>query len=554
MGVLARAGVAVICLWPVMLWPAPQVGPGGSIGGVVLDQRTGAPVRKAEVTLDLFSGGTRSVGVEITGALGRFSFRGLPPGDYRLFAGKVGFASMPYGAKTPGQPGQFIKLQPGESRGDIEFRLPAMGVVAGTVTDEDGDPLSQVSIQLLRTVYQRREARLAPGPGGRTDDRGRYRIPGVPPGKWYVRAQTQGSPARYRVAGADEAETPGYGATYYPDATGLEAASVIGLTPGAEIVNVDFRLAPQSASRVSGRILGVSGEGPVQSYVTFLYRGVPEAGHSPLNMSTGARPPEFDFQLAGLVPGPYDVYAKVESGEARQYGRIRLELRPGVNENVSVRVSGGTDLPGTVVVEGDPGGLYKEFRVWLTPGDGSHWGIGDPSVDVKDKFDFTLPAVPPGVWDIGIRPIPAGGYLKATTLGGQDVLNEEMTIRDGERGPLRIVLSTRGAVVEGEVDDDFVRGGRSAAILLAPRGPYEHVLSYYQGRLTDAARRFRFIGVTPGEYRVYAFQVMQPGAFQDPEFLKPYAEFGTPIGLAESQTVKVRLPLIVNAPAPEAAP
>jgi hypothetical protein len=140
------------------------------------------------------------------------------------------------------------------------------------------------------------------------------------------------------------------------------------------------------------------------------------------------------------------------------------------------------------------------------------------------------------------------------TLGGQDVLNEEMTIRDGERGPLRIVLSTRGAVVEGEVDDDFVRGGRSAAILLAPRGPYVHVLSYYQGRLTDAAGRFRFIGVTPGEYRVYAFQVMQPGAFQDPEFLKPYAEFGTPIGLAESQTVKVRLPLIVNAPAPEAAP
>ncbi len=160
---------------------------------------------------------------------------------------------------------------------------------------------------------------------------------------------------------------------------------MIGLTPGAEIVNVDFRLAPQSASRVSGRILGVSGEGPVQAYVTFLYRGVPEAGHSPLNMSTGARPPEFDFQLAGLVPGPYDVYAKVESGEVRQYGRIRLELRPGVNENVSVRVSGGTDLPGTVVVEGDPGGLYNEFRVWLTPGDGSHWGIGDPSVDVKDN-------------------------------------------------------------------------------------------------------------------------------------------------------------------------
>jgi hypothetical protein len=59
-------------------------------------------------------------------------------------------------------------------------------------------------------------------------------------------------------------------------------------------------------------------------------------------------------------------------------------------------------------------------------------------------------------------------------------------------------------------------------MLLAPVGKYANVLSFYHRASADDAGHFEFTGVTPGRYKLYAFEEMDPLAYEDPGFLKPF--------------------------------
>ena len=60
---------------------------------------------------------------------------------------------------------------------------------------------------------------------------------------------------------------------------------------------------------------------------------------------------------------------------------------------------------------------------------------------------------------------------------------------------------------------------------------------------SDRDGRFTFASLTPGEYRLYAWEDVESGAWMDPEFLKPLESRGEKITVREAaaQTVQVRV-------------
>ena len=76
---------------------------------------------------------------------------------------------------------------------------------------------------------------------GETDSEGRYRLEGVPPGRYYISAGRVDLP------------------TYYPGSTTLSEGSVITVAPGAALTGMDFGLRNESLGRVvsAGTFLGV---------------------------------------------------------------------------------------------------------------------------------------------------------------------------------------------------------------------------------------------------------------------------------------------------------
>ena len=50
--------------------------------------------------------------------------------------------------------------------------------------------------------------------------------------------------------------------------------------------------------------------------------------------------------------------------------------------------------------------------------------------------------------------------------------------------------------------------------------------------------------MTPGEYKLFAWQGIDTGAYQDPDFLKRFEDEGEPVSLGENGSRSVQLKII----------
>ena len=107
-------------------------------------------------------------------------------------------------------------------------------------------------------------------------------------------------------------------------------------------------------------------------------------------------------------------------------------------------------------------------------------------------------------------------------------------------------MSARGAVVTGTVavPAGIARLPR-AEMLLAPFGKYANVLSFYHRTSADDAGHFEFKGVTPGRYKLFAFEEMDPLAYEDPGFLKPFDMLSEAFDVAEGARIERQTQLIL---------
>ncbi|HEY1494761.1 MAG TPA: carboxypeptidase-like regulatory domain-containing protein, partial [Candidatus Solibacter sp.] len=148
-----------------------------SVEGEVRSMLTGLPVERAHVSLRRFVNGAWDRYGAQTNADGKFSIVGIPAGNYQVALDRVGYV-VP-AEVTRGQ----LTLRPEEKKSNYKLKLIPVGSISGRVLDADGAPLEGLSV----------EAEFAgkPDRSAMTDDRGQYRIGGLHPGKYRVRAKVQ---------------------------------------------------------------------------------------------------------------------------------------------------------------------------------------------------------------------------------------------------------------------------------------------------------------------------------------------------------------------------
>ena len=521
-----------------------------SIAGVVLDDATGARIPRAAVTLAT-KAEEPSTALAWTDARGAFSFSWVPPGPYYLAAHRDGYQNVRFGAVRPAEPPVVLSLAAGEDR-HIVLRMQPAGSISGVVVDAEGDPVQNVNVQLLMAWFERRKPRYVNVASVMTDGRGRYFLGGLAPGKYFLTARPQPwqPPAgRSEVVRGQPIDEARYGLQIYPNADRLSAASPITLDAGKNLEGFDFHLALQSASKIEGKVVvpGEAGPNP-QVWVQVSAEGEPGAPR--FNQGAVVNQTDYTFEVKDLLPGRYLLIANL-TVQGRQYRGIEHVELGASPAQVNLGLEPGVDLSGSVRLEGSSPGEPQQFRVWLVQGD-DFAVSSQPSAEVKPDGSFRIEGVLAGVWDIGVEPIPKGGYIKSMRLGEQDVLAEDMTIDRATTAPLNIVVSTRGAVVDGVVTESDTEPAKKAYVLLAPAGRFENVWSFYRVESADEAGHFEIRGVMPGAYRLYALERMETDPSQDPGFLKSLEGRGEPIEVEEGGHVTRNLRLAPDAP-PEAA-
>jgi hypothetical protein len=159
---------------------APAAVPPGGPGGPMGPGGPGGP------------GGNQQVPAQrvMTDGDGRFMFHDLPKGTFTLNATASGYTNGGYGQRKPNGPSRSLDLDAGQRLPDATLRIWRFGAITGTVVDEFGDPLVNVSVRVLRRTLVSGQRRLVPAYSAQTDDRGIYRSASLPPGDYIVAIPT----------------------------------------------------------------------------------------------------------------------------------------------------------------------------------------------------------------------------------------------------------------------------------------------------------------------------------------------------------------------------
>jgi Carboxypeptidase regulatory-like domain len=183
----------------------------------------------------------------VSGQNGVFRLEGLADSSYYLSA------ALP--AYTPKRPPP-NSLAPQYKIGDsVTIVLIRGGVVTGTVTNADGRPVVAIGVAALpvRTTGTRRAIGTAVIETA-TDDRGVYRIYGLPTGIYLIVADGTNDHSQIGV-NAFSNDVP----TYAPSAS-RDAAAEISVRAGEEIGNIDIRYRGERGRKISGTIAEMRGE------------------------------------------------------------------------------------------------------------------------------------------------------------------------------------------------------------------------------------------------------------------------------------------------------
>ena len=530
-----------------------------SIEGRVINALTGQPVRNVNLTLVAMpsSGGTvggrppQNVAV-VSDAQGHFKFENLEAGRYLLSGVKTGYVQQQYGARI-GQPGTGspITLELGEAIKDVEFKLTPQGVISGKVLNEDGEPLSRVSIEVFRQPSYFSRATSMVGRnimGTTTNDVGQFLIGNLAPGKYILRAD-RGFPGDLRIQAPSGEGAQVYVATFYPNAADIESATPITINAGEEVSGIEIWLQKGRVYSVRGRVLGASDDKSGRIQVSLDPQKRP-----PMNFSRGvgsiAVKPDGSFEFASVVPGSYFVTAvhfpDAPGGQLQTVGRVPVSVANGdvtdliVHLAVPVRL----ELEGTIAVEADEHAKVNGTVFLQAAEPSGFFGPGIPPARIQSDGTFRLERVSPGKYYINVVPLPEGTYLKQVKAGDADVLESGLDVPDSGSVPrLEILVGSKAATIEGVVrDEDKPWPGASIALLPDSTRP-EMIRRLQKSSVSGQDGRFTLKGIAPGNYWLTAWEEFVPVADLDPEELKPYESYVVKIKVDEGDRQQVELKL-----------
>jgi hypothetical protein len=506
-----------------------------SFEGAVVNKLTGAPVKNAHVMYLRVAGGANDSSQAFstdTSGDGRFAIQ-VEAGSYRLWVERPGYARQTYGSHSPQGTGSVLNVAPGQHLRDLDIKLTPQGAIAGSVFDEDGDPLPGVGIQILRFSYSTGRRQLIPVSGASSNDRGEYRAYDLPAGRYMLLATPRGAPlsrAMEPSAIVPQMQEP-FAPLYYPGVLDSDSASEVSLAEGADLAGIDFRLPKVRAVTVRGRLLS-----PIEDFAGSELKVV--LAHSDgnlasyINRSSGAIDKSSGrFEFRGVAPGSYWLVAtQVHRGRALS-GRMPLEISAAAPapENLTLGLVPAFTVEGRVEIDQGAAPLSK-VTARLVSVDALALGPVPVSFVATDG-SVRLAGVTPGVWDLILDPLPDGFWIKTATYGQNDILQGQLNIAPGPPGVLHVVLAGRGAEISGAVT-----GAGRATVVLVPAEPEQRrSAAMYRVAATQDQGIFVFKGVRPGSYKLFAFEEIEPFAWLDADVMKPVESLGEGISVAEGE-------------------
>ncbi|MFY9610372.1 MAG: carboxypeptidase-like regulatory domain-containing protein [Blastocatellia bacterium] len=297
---------------------------------------------------------------------GRYRLEGLPAGTYYITPSAPALVNL--GADKLETP---VTITSDATVERIDFSLTRGGVISGKITDNEGRPViaALVSLKPVGNSYNAGFYSMSMGRMFFTDDRGVYRIFGLPAGRYLVSAgNSDNSPFGPLFTGQSRVKT------YYPGVTDEPAARPVEVAAGAEALGVDIKLGVAAGGFVvSGRVVEAKTRKPVgMTMVAYGAKARRDASNKDDDDDDNEDEDDDDerfgamsgftmtnargeFRLESVPPGSYQAITESMgelSGETEHYADpVDFEVRSSNVDNLEISVHRGASISGVVSVE-----------------------------------------------------------------------------------------------------------------------------------------------------------------------------------------------------------
>jgi hypothetical protein len=510
------------------------------VRGRVVDAATGRGLSRVQVRANTNSGGpppSPYPWLAMSDAEGRYEITGIPAGTYAIAATKTNYVRSAFGAERVEGPGKRMTLTDGQVLDKIDLRLVRAGVITGRVVDEFGDPMTDVQVTPMRYQFVGGSRRLMQtGRGSQTNDIGEYRIFGLTPGQYYVSA---GLRTFFAINQTETNDRSGYASTYYPGTGNVAEAQRLTIAQGQTIPSVNLTLLPIQTAKASGVVLDAQGR-PMAGINVIAMQGFGATG-----LVNAQSKSDGTFSLIGLTPGEYTVRVNIPGSQEQATQVVRID--GGDLTDLQLLVTKPSMVRGRIAFE--PGGTPpkpSEIRVTAMRIDPMLGGGG--AVTVKDDLSFEMPL---SLGRVFVRSPPSGPNwrLNRVLLNGVDVTDSGVDVPpNGSLNDVVVELTDHLFAISGRVTDGSGALVRDCFVIVFgqdPAGwtPGTRYLASSRPGLDDLFHA----RMPAGDYYAVAMTEVEPGSWNDPEFLGQVRDRATKFTLAAGETKNVDLTL---SPAP----
>jgi hypothetical protein len=521
-----------------------------TIEGQVTNSITNEPLRKAQITVLSTNTQTRSAHGAVSDAGGHFVVTDIDPGQYSIFVVRTGFVDGRYGARGANESGGLLTLSAGQRLNDIAFHLVPHGVVTGRVIDEDGEPVQNAQVSAMRYRFAQGKRQLMPAGGRGTDDLGEYRIFGLAPGKYYfsVRFRRQNTMAQNHTSSSERDQ--GYAPTYYPGTTDPGGAVAVEVGPGTPLNLADLTLRRTRTVRVRGHVVSSMGEGlPQYMMLRLTPRNTAYFGFYNSIQTQATRSQGGVFELRDVTPGAYLLWVQWWDGDKGHDTHQPIDVGDSNMDDVTLLLTPGLDLKGQVRLDGD--GDADLGATWIGIEPQAPIPMGRAGARLEEDRSFMLEGVTADKFWVNVRGLPENFYVKSIRMSDTEALDSGLDLTHGVSGQLEILISPKGGQIEGTVTNAQQQAAGAATVVLVPDEQHREQSSLFKTGRTDQYGHFALRGLAPGDYKLFAWEQVEMGAYQDPEFIKPFENKGENITIREGSRETRQLRLIPADAAPQ---
>lgn len=511
--------------------------PGAITGRVVT--LSGEPVSGALLGIS----GNRELRMVLADRNGRFDAGRFKNGEYTIEIGKSGYLAPEFRGPGAGGTSRVVHIRTDALVHDVEVVLARGGAIAGAITDGAGEPFQGVLVKAMRLrQVEGRTVASAAGWPRLTDERGRYRIFGLPPGSYLIVASLTATEPT-----SDRRSVVGFAPVYYPAAVRIESAQTVQVELGDAITGVDLTFAASATARVSGQALNAAGD-PLSGRVSLAVSTrsgsvVPEPRFARVE-------PDGSFELADVPPGDYVLQALGERapGVPPEFGSEYITVSEHNAPPLTIRTAPGATLEGRFTSERRRALPMRaqtihaaSLDVDRSPPDGR----GPEGLAVHDDGRFYMTGLfgPMRLTYLA----PAGWYLKSITIGGLDVTDQSFDFGFGDQifSDAEIVLSNAGARVMGSVSDASDRRAAGFAVVAfsANRAHWFTGSRHVRWASTTPDGAFEVGDLPPGDYLVAAVDALPPGDWQALDGLDALVQRSARVTLTEGEARTITLSL-----------